>query len=82
MTDRLGVSGNDRTGSKMDGSVRQASRARPLAVIVLCGSLLSGCVGAPVEQVLSYRELDYMDIVRQQYDFSCGAASIATLLHG
>ncbi len=30
--------------------------------------------------VISYRDLPFQTVVRQQYDFSCGSASLATLL--
>ncbi len=31
-------------------------------------------------QVISYRDLPFRTVVRQQYDFSCGSAALATLL--
>ena len=31
-------------------------------------------------QVLSWRDIPFRTVVRQQYDFSCGAAAVATLL--
>lgn len=44
----------------------------------------AGLLGtAPVgKAVRSMRDLRYRDIVRQQYDFSCGSAALATLLRG
>jgi hypothetical protein len=41
---------------------------------------LGGPVGAASVQVVSYRDLPFRSVVRQQYDFSCGSAALATLL--
>jgi predicted double-glycine peptidase len=36
--------------------------------------------GAYTVKVLSYRDIPFRTVVRQQYDFSCGSAALATLL--
>lgn len=44
---------------------------------------LQGCIGSdgpPVEKPLSYVDLKYAATVRQRFDFSCGAATLATML--
>ena len=43
-----------------------------------------GLLGAaPLDKpVRTFRDLRYRDIVRQQFDFSCGSAALATLLRG
>ncbi|TBR13190.1 MAG: peptidase C39 [Lysobacter sp.] len=42
------------------------------------GSLLG--VGPATKAATTLRDLRYRDLVRQQYDFSCGSAALATLL--
>ena len=37
--------------------------------------------GAYNVQVTSWRDLPFRTVVRQQYDYSCGSAALATLLH-
>lgn len=41
---------------------------------------LSGPTGAVSVRVVSYRDIPFRTVVRQQYDFSCGSAALATLL--
>jgi predicted double-glycine peptidase len=38
-------------------------------------------VGAYSAQVTSMRDMPFRTVVRQQYDYSCGSAALATLLH-
>lgn len=65
-------------------SVRSRRPVRLLAAIALSCPLLGGCLEstgkAPVRQVQSYIALKYKVTVRQVYDFSCGGATVATLL--
>jgi hypothetical protein len=42
--------------------------------------LLNGPTGPSSVAVISYRDLPFRTVVRQQYDFSCGSAALATLL--
>lgn len=42
--------------------------------------LLNGVGGPARMSVVSYRDLPFRTVVRQQYDFSCGSAALATLL--
>ena len=42
--------------------------------------LLNGPSGPTRVAVTSYRDLPFRTVVRQQYDFSCGSAALATLL--
>jgi uncharacterized protein len=38
-------------------------------------------MGGPAEiRVISYRDIPFRTVVRQQHDYSCGAAAVATLL--
>jgi predicted double-glycine peptidase len=60
-------------------------RSAGLAAVVLASLVLAGCVAVdtskpPVEKPLSYAEIRYANTVRQLFDFSCGAAAIATVL--
>lgn len=49
--------------------------------IVTAGSVeINGPTGHLTYHVTSYSELRYMTTVKQQYDFSCGSAAVATLL--
>ena len=44
---------------------------------------IAGCAagaGSPVEKPLSFVEVKFAQTVRQQFDFSCGAATVATML--
>ena len=43
-------------------------------------SIANGVEGRARVAVVSWRDLPFRTIVRQQYDFSCGSASVATLL--
>ncbi|HVI89140.1 MAG TPA: C39 family peptidase [Dongiaceae bacterium] len=43
-------------------------------------TLTNGMSGAPRVKVTSYRDIPFKTVVRQQYDFSCGSAAVATLL--
>ena len=65
--------------------------APALLLAAACGTASAGIVldasrigAAPVaKRVQTLRDLRFRDIVRQQYDFSCGSAALATLLtHG
>ena len=62
-----------------------------VAAIVACAMVVSGEASADVRfhgeaggsysvRVMSYRDIPFRSVVRQQYDFSCGSAAIATLL--
>lgn len=62
---------------------------RLLAVAAVLGAAIPVPAGAQVVlnnggafdlQVVSYRDIPYRTVVRQQYDFSCGSAALATLL--
>lgn len=55
-----------------------------LACLPAAAQVDAGLLGtAPVsKRVETLRDLRYRDIVRQQYDFSCGSAALATLLNG
>lgn len=37
--------------------------------------------GSYAVQVMSWRDIPFRSVVRQQYDYSCGSAALATLLH-
>jgi predicted double-glycine peptidase len=37
--------------------------------------------GATTFKVVSWRDMPFRTVVRQQYDYSCGSAALATLLH-
>lgn len=37
--------------------------------------------GSYTVQVVSWRDIPFRTVVRQQYDYSCGSAALATLLH-
>lgn len=43
-------------------------------------TLTNGVSGEPRVKVVSYRDMPFKTVVRQQYDFSCGSAAVATLL--
>jgi uncharacterized protein len=65
-----------------------------LGHVVVCSAtlMLAGSTGAWSEiklndgtasyslQVMSYRDIPFRTVVRQQYDYSCGSAALATLL--
>src|SRR5438128_1698017 len=54
------------------------------ALFASTGSLaqvrLSGDNGAATVQVMSWRDIPFRTVVRQQHDYSCGSAALATLL--
>ncbi|HVJ41717.1 MAG TPA: C39 family peptidase [Dongiaceae bacterium] len=43
-------------------------------------TLTNGISGEAHVKVVSYRDMPFQTVVRQQYDFSCGSAALATLL--
>lgn len=49
------------------------------AADIRVGNMLPGS-GVVYKKILSIRELRYVDLIPQQYDFSCGAAALATIL--
>lgn len=63
---------------------------RAIIPAVFAFTLLASPVGAQVQlstapgpvrvAVVSYRDIPFRTVVRQQYDFSCGSAALATLL--
>lgn len=42
--------------------------------------LLGGCALSPTKNVTSWQEIRYRQVVKQEYDLSCGAAALATVL--
>jgi len=76
--------------SEMVGFTRQVTRRRAVALLAggmtaLSGTALAGGITLPGNfgfnvDVTSIRENRFRGIVPQQYDFSCGSASVATLL--
>lgn len=54
-----------------------ASAASAQAQVRFGGNEAGGAIGL---HVTSYRDLPFRTVVRQQYDFSCGSAALATLL--
>ena len=55
------------------------------AAWVLCGPVsaqisVNTGAGPAAMRVVSYRDIPFRSVVRQQYDFSCGSAALATLL--
>lgn len=57
-----------------------AGLAAMLAGGAMAASLPPASGGEYQATVVSYRDLPYRVVVRQQYDFSCGSAALATLL--
>ena len=55
----------------------------PVVVAISATSLLCGCgPDLPIsERLTSYQEMRYAKLVRQRFDFTCGAAALATLLN-
>src|SRR5262245_13822095 len=54
-----------------------AAMATPVAAQVRLGAEMGG----PVEvRVICYRDIPFRTVVRQQHDYSCGSAAVATLL--
>jgi predicted double-glycine peptidase len=43
--------------------------------------MLPASGGPYTVSVVSYRDMPFRTVIRQQYDFSCGSAALATLLH-
>jgi len=65
----------------------RAFLAGALAAVTLLGGQASADVrlhgeggGNYTVQVMSWRDIPFRSVVRQQYDFSCGSAAVATLL--
>lgn len=56
---------------------REQPRAQPVGQVRFHGQLAGGSFTVPV---LSWREIPFRTVVRQQYDYSCGSAAVATLL--
>ncbi len=63
--------------------------------VSLCAALAAMCLATPADaqvrthgegggsftvQVISWRDIPFRTVVRQQYDYSCGSAAVATLL--
>jgi uncharacterized protein len=59
-----------------------AAALRPVAMMVLALVTASCQSGLPIEPVVSLQEAKFVGVVRQEHDFSCGAASLATLVNG
>lgn len=59
-------------GAALDAAVMSASLAGPAVV--------QGAGGSFAVPVMSLKEKRWTNVVRQQYDFSCGSAAVATLL--
>lgn len=64
-------------------------RAAALSLLALMGSALPAAAqvrlhgeggGSANVKVMSWRDIPFRTVVRQQYDFSCGSAALATLL--
>lgn len=54
-----------------------------IALASVVASFLSACnATVPIDPVSSVREIRGLNVVKQRYDFSCGAASVATLVNG
>lgn len=51
-----------------------------LGLVAVALSACESTGGAPVEKPYSFREIKFSATVRQQFDFSCGAATLATVL--
>ena len=73
-------------GSAVD-SRRQRLALYLMALLLGCGStayaggvMLPGLGGSYQIAVESYKERRFRDVIKQQYDFSCGSAAVATLL--
>lgn len=78
--------------ARIDPTGAKAGRvARVVAFAALTVTLAAGSAAAEVRfhgeagghygvQVMSWRDIPFRTVVRQQYDFSCGSAAVATLL--
>jgi predicted double-glycine peptidase len=68
------------------GTAAAAAAATALLAVVLCGSPAAAQVAVSQGgnnysvQVVSYRDIPFRTVVRQEYDYSCGSAALATLL--
>jgi uncharacterized protein len=60
------------SGAALDAAVPSLSLAGPVAI--------QGAGGSFSVPILSLKEKRWTNVVRQQYDFSCGSAAVATLL--
>lgn len=72
----------DPTG-EMNGQSELLRGLRLFAVVAL--AVWSGVfpvAAGTVKPVVNWKDAKYIDIIRQRYDFSCGAASLATLING
>jgi predicted double-glycine peptidase len=61
---------------------RSGLRLRFVAAALSAGLLAACNASSPIDPVASLRELRDLNVVKQRYDFSCGAASLATLVNG
>jgi uncharacterized protein len=61
---------------------RHSGLWRLLASALLSVGLAACNASTPIDPVVSVRELRDLNVVKQRYDFSCGAASLATLVNG
>lgn len=57
-----------------------AAASAALASSAAAQTTVSGAGGVYGVKVVSFRDLPFRSVVRQQYDFSCGSAALATLL--
>ena len=71
------------------GGLVQGVRALTLSALLVMAGLGAANAGAetssaftPTKPVKSYQAIRAIDVVMQRHDFSCGAASLATLLNG
>ena len=63
--------------------IRSSRVGVKLAAALALAACLTACNGsAPINPVVSVREIRDINVVKQHYDFSCGAASMATLVNG
>lgn len=69
------------------GFLKPAAGAVALAALVFASApptaaqvRLSGEAGPATVQVMSWRDIPFRTVVRQQHDYSCGSAALATLL--
>jgi uncharacterized protein len=74
-----------RAASRSTVSTQLALLAIALLVLLAAGRARAGTAwvyarGAQPARVLSLRELRFRGVIEQQYDYSCGAAAVATLL--
>jgi uncharacterized protein len=68
------------------GNRRQRNAVRALALLALAASPAAAQVVVRTEagearvQVMTWRDIPFRTVVRQEHDFSCGSAALATLL--